>query len=250
VSRYKKISDYKLLLKRAEEMLLNPTPAEKKLRIQLLQNFKEADFKFQVVMVPFIVDNVSIKHRLIIEIDGSIHDHTLDSDEIRQRNLEGDGYRFLRFTNNEILNDMSNVLKLIEFELQKPSPPRQRTQYARTKKSRRFSRPPLPVTIGDRSIIDPVSGKPYRPDTDDEIDEMAEMLAEEITVESKRNEVASQQKRERIKQLVFRKHRVLEMNKERKFACQKCKSEIKLNESRTAHRINGEFVGWTHLTCK
>ena len=113
MSRYKKISDYKLLLKRAEEMLLNPTPAEKKLRIQLLQNFKEAEFKFQVVMVPFIVDNVSIKHRLIIEIDGSVHDHTLDSDEIRQRNLEGDGYRFLRFTNNEILNDMSNVLKLV-----------------------------------------------------------------------------------------------------------------------------------------
>ena len=250
MSRYKKISDYKLLLKRAEEMLLNPTPAEKKLRIQLLQNFKEAEFKFQVVMVPFIVDNVSIKHRLIIEIDGSVHDHTLDSDEIRQRNLEGDGYRFLRFTNNEILNDMSNVLKLIEFELQKPSPPRQRTQYARTKKSRRFNRPPHPVTIGDRSIIDPVSGKPYRPDTDDEIDEMAEMLAEEITITSKKNEVESQQKRERIKQLVFRRKRTIEVNKERKFTCQKCKLDITLKEPRTAHRINGEFAGWIHIICK
>lgn len=250
MSRYKKISDYKLLLKRAEEMLLNPTPAEKKLRIHLLQNFKEAEFKFQVVMVPFIVDNVSIKHRLIIEIDGSIHDHTLDSDEIRQRNLEGDGYRFLRFSNNEIISDISNVLKLIEFELQKPNPPRQRTQYARTKKSRRFNRPPHPVTIGDRSIIDPVSGKPYRPDTDDEIDEMAEMLSEEMSAKSKRDQVESQQKLERIKQLVFRKHRVLQMNKDRKFTCQKCKLEINFNEPRTAHRVNGEFTGWNHLGCK
>ena len=134
--------------------------------------------------------------------------------------------------------------------MQEPNPPRQRTQYARTKKSRRFNRPPHPVTIGDRSIIDPVSGKPYRPDTDDEIDEMAEMLSEEMSAKSKRDQVESQQKLERIKQLVFRKHRVLQMNKDRKFTCQKCKLEINFNEPRTAHRVNGDFTGWNHLGCK
>ena len=54
----------------------------------------------------------------------------------------------------------------------------------------------------------------------------------------------------RIQQLVFRKQRVLQMNKDRRFTCQKCKLEINLNEPRTAHRVNGEFTGWNHLGCK
>lgn len=250
MGRYKKISDYELLLRRAEEMLLNPTKAEKKLRIELIQKFEEADFKFQVVMVPFIVDNVSIKHRLIIEIDGSVHEHSKDSDEIRQRDLERDGYRFLRFTNDEILNDIKNVLKLIEYNLQKPKPNMQRTPYARAKKSKHFNSPTYPVTVGDKSIIDPNSGKPYRPDTDEEIEEMANGLAEEIINENAQQEIRKQQKLERSKQFSLRKKHDQEINKLREFICHNCGKEIKLNQPRKANRTRGEFAGWNHVACK
>jgi len=249
MGRYKKISDYERLLRNAEEMLLNPTKAEKKLRIELIEKFKEADFKFQVVMVPFIVDNVSIKHRLIIEIDGSVHDHTKDSDEVRQRDLERDGYRFLRFTNDEVLNDVKNVLKLIEYELHKPKPNSQRTPYARTKKSKRFNKPPYPITAGDKSIIDPISGKPYRPDTDDEIEAMANSLAEEIVLENLQQKITNQQKLEKLKLFILRKKQDQEINKLRKFTCHNCGMDIKLNQPRIANRVNGEFIGWNHVSC-
>lgn len=249
MSKYRNISDYKILRARAEEMLLNPTKSEKKLRIALLNKFPEAEFKFQVVMIPFIVDNVSIKHRLIIEVDGSIHDSSLDADEVRQKNLEADGYRFLRFTNSEIHNNLDNVLQLIEFNLQKPIPAIQRTPYARTKKSRRFNRPPYPTTIGDRSIIDPVSGKPYTPDTDDEIDEMAEDLANEIATQKSETERKIHRNLEKLNNAIFRKQKILETNKSKKFICYNCKCSINFSEPRTAYRVNGEFTGWIHIKC-
>jgi len=40
---------------------------------------------------------------LVIEIDGNIHDKQVDEDIARQQELESQGYRFLRFTNETVL---------------------------------------------------------------------------------------------------------------------------------------------------
>ena len=66
MSIYQNIELYKELLFRANEMLLKPTRAEKALKEAILDRFPTSDFQFQVVMVPFIVDVVSIESKLII----------------------------------------------------------------------------------------------------------------------------------------------------------------------------------------
>ena len=57
--------------------------------------------------------------RLVIEIDGSIHDleEIKMKDETRQKDLESLGLKVVRFTTNDILNNLESVLEIIENNL-------------------------------------------------------------------------------------------------------------------------------------
>ena len=69
--------------------------------------------------------------RLIVEIDGAVHDTTREHDVEREALLASAGYRALRFPNNDIRNDLSGVLEMIrataEAELPRPALPIPRT---------------------------------------------------------------------------------------------------------------------------
>lgn len=56
---------------------------------------------------------------LVIEIDGSIHelDEVKNKDKVRQMDLEKLGLKVIRFTTNEILNNLESVLERIENNL-------------------------------------------------------------------------------------------------------------------------------------
>jgi len=110
VSRYQRLSGYQLLLKRAQEHKENPTSSEQKLLSALSRHLPELEFQFQVVMVPFIVDFVSLTKKVIIEVDGKSHIGNLDSDLTRQRDLERDGYSFLRFSHDEVIMSIDRVI--------------------------------------------------------------------------------------------------------------------------------------------
>jgi very-short-patch-repair endonuclease len=66
---------------------------------------------------PFIVDFVSRKAKLVIELDGGQHDQQRDADERRTRQIEADGYRVLRFWNNDVLGNLDGVLSEIQSAL-------------------------------------------------------------------------------------------------------------------------------------
>ena len=110
MSKYQRLSGYQLLLKRAQEHKDNPTSSEQKLLTALTQDLPDLQFQFQVVMVPFIVDFVSLKKKVIIEVDGKSHIGNLDSDATRQRDLERDGYSFLRFSHSDVINSFDHVV--------------------------------------------------------------------------------------------------------------------------------------------
>ena len=110
MSQYQRLSGYQLLLKRAQEHKENPTSSERKLLTALTQELANLEFQFQVVMVPFIVDFVSLKEKVIIEVDGKSHIGNFDSDETRQRDLERDGYSFLRFSHDEVIGSIELVV--------------------------------------------------------------------------------------------------------------------------------------------
>ncbi len=103
------------LLSRAKEMRRNPTKAESLLWNELRTKRIGYKFRQQHPIDNYIVDFVCLSKRLIIEVDGEIHQYQLEKDGERELLLkEKKGFKVLRFTNNEILNNLKTVLSKIE----------------------------------------------------------------------------------------------------------------------------------------
>ena len=96
---------------RANEMRKQATPSEKRiwrrLRNRQLNGLK---FRRQHVIAPYVVDFCCIEKRLIIEIDGDDHAGREEQDESRTLKLAEQGYRVIRFTNNQVKADIEAVL--------------------------------------------------------------------------------------------------------------------------------------------
>ncbi len=99
----------------ARQMRKEPTPAEAKLW-QCLRGKKVLGFKFrrQHAIERFIVDFYCRKAKLIVEVDGPIHQYTVKEDAARQEFLVSKGLAILRFRNEEVLGDCDDVLERIE----------------------------------------------------------------------------------------------------------------------------------------
>jgi very-short-patch-repair endonuclease len=94
-----------------------PTPAEKELWKQL-KNRQLLDFIFrrQHCIGQFIVDFYCYKAKLVVEIDGEIHQYKPEEDKIRQEYLESLKLKVLRFSNNEVfLNTPKVIAKLKDY---------------------------------------------------------------------------------------------------------------------------------------
>ena len=99
---------------KARELKKNPTEAEKKLwnhlRLRQLGGYK---FRRQHPLGPYIVDFICLEKRLIIEVDGGQHCERVDYDKERTAWLKAQGFRVLRFWNNEVLNEIDVVKEVI-----------------------------------------------------------------------------------------------------------------------------------------
>lgn len=98
----------------ARQMRHEPTPAEDALW-QRLRNRRVAGAKFrrQYAIERFIVDFVCLEHRLVIEVDGAIHDQQQEYDALRQSFIESQGFRVIRFTNGDVLKSIDAVIETI-----------------------------------------------------------------------------------------------------------------------------------------
>jgi very-short-patch-repair endonuclease len=98
----------------AKEMRRKPTEAEdllwQRLRKHQLLGFK---FRRQHSIERFIVDFYCAEARVVLEIDGSIHQYREEEDLIRQDYIKSLGLRLLRFSNNDVLNNLDEVLEQI-----------------------------------------------------------------------------------------------------------------------------------------
>jgi very-short-patch-repair endonuclease len=65
----------------------------------------------------YIVDFYCHELKLAIEIDGMSHDHKIDYDSDRQKELEEYGITFLRFPDMQVKKDMFNVLRTLEITI-------------------------------------------------------------------------------------------------------------------------------------
>ena len=70
-------------------------------------------FRRQHPLGSYVVDFCCPERRLIIEVDGEVHDHQREYDAARSEHLNSYSYRVLRFTNQQVQNELSIVLKTI-----------------------------------------------------------------------------------------------------------------------------------------
>src|SRR5271169_6891181 len=99
------------------------TEAEKRLWQMLrLRQTEGSRFRRQVPIGRFIADFVCHAARLIVEIDGGQHDLSSEQETSRTRFLESEGYRVLRFCNNEVLDNPEGVHSVIAENLRQVTP--------------------------------------------------------------------------------------------------------------------------------
>jgi very-short-patch-repair endonuclease len=98
----------------ARKLRHNMTPAEFKLW-GTLRNRQLLDLKFrrQQPIGRYIVDFVCFEKKLVIELDGSQHLDNEYIDNQRTEELNKNGFEVLRFTNNEVLNELDAVFEEI-----------------------------------------------------------------------------------------------------------------------------------------
>jgi adenine-specific DNA-methyltransferase len=97
---------------RAITLRRDTTDAEKRLWRHLRNRpLRGQKFRRQRPVGPYVVDFMCLESRLVVEVDGG--QHSPDTDRERTRYLERQGFRVLRFWNNEVLGEIEGVLARI-----------------------------------------------------------------------------------------------------------------------------------------
>lgn len=108
-------------LDRARQLRREATEAEKRLWRALREKLPHAKWRRQMPVGPYFADFACFAERLIIELDGGQHAEALEYDLARTRFLEKQGYRVIRFWNNDVSGNLGGVLETIAAALS-PSP--------------------------------------------------------------------------------------------------------------------------------
>jgi very-short-patch-repair endonuclease len=104
------------------QMRTEPTHAEQALWQHLRsRQLCECKFRRQHAIDRFVVDFYCAERDMIIEVDGPVHDFTPEEDALRQEYLESLGFHVLRFTNQQVLENIDSVLQEIILFLEPPS---------------------------------------------------------------------------------------------------------------------------------
>lgn len=89
------------------------TPAEDLLWQPLRNRALGHYFRRQHPFGQFILDFVCCKKRLVVEVDGEIHQGRIAQDRARDEFVSSQGFRTLRFTNEQVLNSPETVMEAI-----------------------------------------------------------------------------------------------------------------------------------------
>ena len=103
-----------MMKERAKECRRNRTDAENRMWYYL-RNRRLSGYKFvrELVISNYIADFVCREKKIIIEIDGGQHMAAVQYDLMRTKYLERNGYKVIRFWNNEVFQDIEAVMDSI-----------------------------------------------------------------------------------------------------------------------------------------
>ena len=109
---------------KARQLRKTPTDAERALwNILRGRQVSGCKFRRQAPIGHYIVDFVCFENRLVLEVDGGQHLESASYDAARTAWLEREGFRVLRFWNNQVLQETDAVREAIFITVQQLSPP-------------------------------------------------------------------------------------------------------------------------------
>ena len=110
----------RLLKIRSRQLRKEATPAEVSLW-QILRNRKVTGLKFrrQQRLGRFVADFFCAEVKLVVELDGAVHENQADRDAAREEVLERGEVTILRFKNGEVLEDQKAVILRIVAEAER-----------------------------------------------------------------------------------------------------------------------------------
>jgi 2-isopropylmalate synthase len=98
----------------ARALRRNSTDAERIIwRLLRDRRLDGVKFRRQVPIGPFVADFASVEHRLVVELDGGQHAES-KSDALRDSFLAANGWRVVRFWNNEVMRNREGVWESIQ----------------------------------------------------------------------------------------------------------------------------------------
>ena len=106
---------YELLKEYARNNRTYPTVAENLLWRYLRKQQLGVKFRRQQAINDYIADFACLEQMLIVEVDGGYHlvQQQMIDDRLRSEALANYGYRILRFSNEQVCDDIENVLSEI-----------------------------------------------------------------------------------------------------------------------------------------
>jgi leucyl-tRNA synthetase len=108
---------WEILKTNSQENRQNPTEAENVLWQNLRDNKIGYKIRRQHAINSYIADFVCLTKGLVFEVDGGYHQLTYELDSLRTNILNSCGFEVIRFTNEEVLNNLQNVIKIIKEKL-------------------------------------------------------------------------------------------------------------------------------------
>jgi len=109
--KYKPYSNKKKFKVIRSTLRREQTKAEQLIWVGLRKKRNSYRFRRQFQILNYIVDFYCHKLKLIIELDGCVHenDDIYDKDQIRQKELEKIGLKIIRYTNNQVYKQLESV---------------------------------------------------------------------------------------------------------------------------------------------
>ena len=110
---------YHILRDNMHQLRNHQTDAEYMLWQRIRNKQLGAKFRRQHIIDDYIVDFVCLQHQLIIEVDGKYHagGEQKEFDAVREQKLKSEGYYILRFTNEEVINNLDQTIECIKKHL-------------------------------------------------------------------------------------------------------------------------------------
>ena len=100
--------------RQAKVLRKRSTPAEMRLWAALRNHqLNGLKFRRQHPLGPFIADFYCAEYRLVVEVDGGIHNFTVEEDQARDQAIQEHGYRIIRFQNKTVEENLTEVLSAI-----------------------------------------------------------------------------------------------------------------------------------------